>query len=203
MEEKVAALRAWLGTGSLNIFGMPFAGKDTQCGVLADLFDGVVIGGGDLLRNSVIPSHVKQTMEAGGLAPTDEFIEIMLPYLKSERFNGKPLILSSVGRWYGEEDGVLGATKVSGHPIRAAVLLTVNETIARRRHDKANISADRGQRADDTPEKLRIRFDEFRTKTLPVLEHYRELGLLIEVDGNQTPPAVTEQIIEKLSTFSA
>jgi adenylate kinase len=203
MEEKVAALRTWLGTGSLNIFGMPFAGKDTQCGVLADLFDGVVIGGGDLLRNSVIPSHVKQTMEAGGLAPTDEFIEIMLPYLKSERFNGKPLILSSVGRWYGEEDGVLGATKVSGHPIRAAVLLTVNETTARWRHDKANISADRGQRADDTPEKLRIRFDEFRTKTLPVLEHYRELGLLIEVDGNQTPPAVTEQIIEKLSTFSA
>jgi adenylate kinase len=198
MEEKLAAIRDWLGTSAINVFGMPFAGKDTQSGVLADLLDGTVLGGGEILRNSVIPGHVKEAIDAGNLAPTADYIHIVLPYLQHEKFAGKPLILSSVGRWHGEEEGVLGAAKQSGHEIKAVLLLRVDEATARKRHDQAGITADRGQRADDSPEKLAKRFQEFNTKTLPVIDFYRDHHLLIEVDGNQTPPAVTEQIIDQL-----
>lgn len=203
MEQKIEAIRAWLGTGSINVFGMPFAGKDTQCGALADLLGGTVLGGGEILRNSVIPDNAKAIMDAGGLIPTEDFINIVLPYLKDDQFAGKPLVLSSVGRWSGEEDGVLGATTEAGHAIKAALFLQVNEPAARQRHDQAHIAADRGERADDSPEKLTNRFNEFNTKTLPVIDRYRELGLLLEVDGSQTPPAVTEQIIDKLYHLTA
>jgi adenylate kinase len=198
MEEKIAAIRKWLDTGSINVFGMPFAGKDTQAGVLADLFDGTVLGGGEILRNSMIPAHVTEIIDAGGLAPTEDYINIVLPYLQHEKFAGKPLILSSVGRWHGEEEGVLGAAKEAGHEVKAVLFLRIDEATAHRRHDQAHIAADRGERADDSPEKLLKRFEEFHNKTLPVIDYYRDHDLLIEIDGNQTPPAVTEQIIDAL-----
>jgi adenylate kinase len=198
MEEKIAAIRAWLGSGSLNVFGMPFAGKDTQGGTLADLLHGTLMGGGEILRNSVIPVHVEQAMAEGALIPTEDFVKIVLPYLKQDKFAGKPLILSSVGRWKGEEEGVVRAVEEAGHEMKAVILLQVDEPTARSRHDQADIVADRGERADDSPEKLTNRFNEFNTKTVPVIDYYRKRGLLIEVDGSQTPPAVTEQIIDGL-----
>ena len=30
MEAKIAKIKTWLGTGSINIFGLPMSGKDTQ-----------------------------------------------------------------------------------------------------------------------------------------------------------------------------
>jgi adenylate kinase len=202
METELQHIRNWLGTGSINIFGMPFAGKDTQAQVLADLFGGTVLGGGEILRNSVIPDHVAEVMAAGGLIPTEDYIQIVLPYLSKSEFRDKPLILSSVGRWQGEENGVLGAAEEAGHPIKAVILLKVDEQTARKRHDSEDIVADRGIRIDDSPEKLTNRFNEFRIKTLPVIDHYRELGLLIEIDGGQTPPQVTQEIIAHLSALA-
>src|SRR4051794_6565013 len=137
MKEQLEAIRMWLGQGSINIFGMPFAGKDTQGGVLADLLGAELLGGGKILRNSVIPSHVQEIMEAGGLIPIDDYLKIVPPYLGREQFKGKPLMLSSLGRWDGEQEGVLQATQVSGHPTKAVVLLTVSEEIARQRHSHA------------------------------------------------------------------
>ena len=29
-EEKINTIKSWLGTGSINIFGLPMSGKDTQ-----------------------------------------------------------------------------------------------------------------------------------------------------------------------------
>ena len=29
MEEKITVIKQWLGTGSINVFGLPFSGKDT------------------------------------------------------------------------------------------------------------------------------------------------------------------------------
>ena len=39
---------------------------------------------------------------------------------------------------------------------------------------------------------------EFRQKTIPVIQHYNELGLLIRVNGDQPRNAVFNEIVEKL-----
>jgi len=54
------------------------------------------------------------------------------------------------------------------------------------------------QRKDDTPEGVRKRFSVFMTETIPVIEHYREAGKLIEVDGTQHVDSIREQIILQL-----
>jgi adenylate kinase len=201
-QEQLALIKAWLGNGSINIFGLPFAGKDTHAQTLADALDGIVLGGGDILRNSDIPEHVRTLIDAGNLAPTDDYINIVLPYLSREEFRDHPLILSSVGRWHGEEEGVIGAAKASGHELKAVIYLDIDEDIARQRWEASREDETRGPRADDARHKLDTRFDEFKNKTLPVVDYYREAGLLIEIDGKPDTARVSQDIIDALLAFS-
>lgn len=202
MEKTNKAIQTWLGSGSINIFGRPFAGKDTQGRALTDMFDGTLLGGGEILRNSEIPEHVKAALKVGKLVPTDDYIRIVLPYLSRQDFNGKPLILSSVGRWIGEEAGVLQVAEASGHPLKAVVYLDLNEKTVRDRWQALHKLNDRGDRHDDTLEVLDTRLKEFQEKTLPVIEKYRELGLLIEIDGEQSVALVTKSILKELAEFA-
>jgi adenylate kinase len=196
--QKLAAIRTWLGTGSINIFGRPFAGKDTHGRELAALFDGVLLGGGDILRNSVLPDHVKEPFHAGKLTPTKYYIKIVLPYLSREEFAGKPLILSSVGRWHGEEEGVLQATEDAGHPIKAALYLDISEDAVLERWNKKAHVGERGERHDDTKEAMMTRLEEYREKTLPVIDIYQKKGLLIDIDSTLEKKVVLDMIIDEL-----
>jgi adenylate kinase len=195
-------LKDWLGTGSINIFGRPFAGKDTQGRLLAEFFDGTLLGGGEILRGSTMPDHIKAAMKTGKLIPTDDYIAIVLPYLSQVHLTSSPLILSSVGRWHGEEEGVIGATEASGHPLKAVIYLALDEETVRQRWAASHEKSDRGDRHDDTEEILEIRLAEYREKTLAVIDYYRENGLLIEIDGNQPPEKVTLDILKALSARS-
>ncbi len=200
--QKIAAIKTWLGTGSINIFGRPFAGKDTHGRELVALFDGVLLGGGDILRNSEIPQHVTELIRAGKLAPTEDYIAIVLPYLSQDEFKQKPLILSSVGRWHGEEDGVLKATEEAGHQTKAVIYLDIDEESVRARWKGKDHVGARGERHDDTEEILEIRLAEYREKTLPVIDYYREKGLLIDIDSTLEKHVVLNIIIDKLYELS-
>lgn len=199
---KIVAIKEWLGTGTINIFGRPFAGKDTHGRELVTLFDGVLLGGGDILRNSVIPEHVKEAMRAGKLVPTDDYINIVLPFLSQEDFSDKPLILSSVGRWHGEEEGVLEATEASGHPTKAVIYLDLDEALVHERWEKTHHLGERGDRHDDTKEVLETRLKEYREKTLDVIEYYRQTGLLIDIDSSLDKHVVLDTIVDELYSLS-
>jgi len=196
--EKIKVIKNWLGSGTINIFGRPFSGKDAQGRRLVKLLGGSLIGGGEILRNSLIPQHVKDNVSAGKLAPTDDYINIVLPYLGKPDFAGKPLFLSSVGRWHGEEKTVLDALKKSGHPLKAVVYLDISVNESHTRWLAREINNDRPNRIDDTENTLNIRFAEFQDKTMPVLDYYRSLGLLVEIDGKGPRNDITGLIIDAL-----
>lgn len=197
MSDKISVVKEWLGPGSINIFGLPYSGKDTHGAELAAYFDGTILGGGDILRGSVIPPEVEEIMHRGDLVPSEDYARIVLPYLSKKEFAGRPIILSSVGRWEGEEQGVIRATAESGHPILAAVYLQIDPLEARERWEAAS-TEERGERKDDAEHVLENRFKEFVTKTLPVIQVYKELGLLVEIDGRPPKQVVRDEIIEQL-----
>jgi adenylate kinase len=194
----LSTIKAWLGNGSINIFGLPFAGKDTHGATLSQLFDAPLLGGGDILRNSTIPPELKKDIAAGILFPTEEYLRIVTPYLSKPEFENHPLILSSVGRWIGEEEGVLQATEASGHPTKAVIYLHLGEDVLHKRWEKSQAKGDRGERADDAQHVLATRIDEFNKKTLPVIEIYRQKGLLIEVNSDSEKHEVMESILARL-----
>ncbi len=198
MEEKIAAIKTWLGTGSINIFGLPMSGKDTQGIKLAETLNGKFLSSGLIIRAK--EAETKQGYsEHGELIPTNVFYEWVLPYFERQDLYEHPLILSSIGRWAGEETEVMSVAAGAGHSIKAVILLNVSENDVEKRFEAAKTLNDRGERKDDQDiATFRTRLEEFRTKTMPVLEHYRDLDLLITVNGDQSRDAVFNEIVEKL-----
>ncbi|MEP6710433.1 MAG: nucleoside monophosphate kinase, partial [Candidatus Saccharibacteria bacterium] len=199
-DSKNDLIKRWLGIGSINVFGRPFAGKDTQGQKLADLFNGTLLGGGQILRNSVIPEKAKALQSRGELIPSEDYVNIVLPYLSQASLKGRPLILSSVGRWVGEEMGVIQATKEAGHELKCVIYLELDEAQVRTRWSALEDHDDRGGRHDDTQEVLEKRLEEFREKTLPVIDAYEKSGLLIRIDGSESPETVLQSILDALAS---
>jgi len=198
MEEKIEIIKQWLGTGSINIFGLPMSGKDTQGIKLAELLGAKFLSSGMIIRT--MEKQAKKSYSAtGALIPTNIFYEWVLPYFERQDLFDYPLVLSSIGRWQGEEDQVMSVAAGAGHDIKAVLLLNISEADVENRFEEAKILGDRGARQDDKDlEIFRTRLKEFREKTLPVIQHYNTLGLLIDINGDQTREQVFTEIVDKL-----
>lgn len=199
--DKLAKIKAWLGTGSLNVFGLPMSGKDTVGERLAKDLDAKFLSSGIIIR--AFEAEQNQNMTGSGqLIPTNTFYDIILPYFSREEMKNDSLILSSVGRWAGEEDKIMEAAKNGGHEIKAVVLLDLTEADVKNRFEAAKELNDRGERADDANlEIFETRIREFNEKTVPVLNHYDELNLLIKVPADGSRDEVYLSVIDKLVEF--
>ena len=54
------------------------------------------------------------------------------------------------------------------------------------------------QRPDDSEESIRTRLEVYRTETVPVLEFYREQGLLADISGLGSVESVSQRVLEAL-----
>ena len=199
--DKLARIKSWLGTGSLNVFGLPMSGKDTVGERLAKDLDAKFLSSGIIIRAFEAEQNRNMT-GSGQLIPTNIFYDIILPYFSREEMKNDSLILSSVGRWAGEEDKIMEAAKNGGHEIKAVVLLDLTEADVKNRFEAAKELNDRGERADDANlEIFETRIREFNEKTVPVLNHYDELKLLIKVPADGSRDEVYLSVIDKLVEF--
>ena len=202
MEQQIEKIKTWLGTGSINVFGLPMSGKDTVGVKLAELLGAKFLSSGDIIRAMEAALNVNVSQE-GNLTPQNVFFDWVLPYFEKKELWNYPLVLSSIGRWAGEENEVMSVAKSSGHPIKAAVMLQLSEQTAIERWEAAKLLDDRGLRADDAdPQIFQRRLSEYREKTLPVLRHYQELGLLVPVKANLSRPQVLANVVEALAEFA-
>lgn len=53
-------------------------------------------------------------------------------------------------------------------------------------------------RPDDTPERVKHRLEVYHTDTLPVKTYYQRSGSYVEINGDQTPEKVFEDIVNVL-----
>jgi len=54
------------------------------------------------------------------------------------------------------------------------------------------------RRADETPEAINKRLDEYHRATAPVVDYYRQKGKVIEINGQQPIETIFEEIVKKL-----
>ena len=201
LSEKLVKIKNWLGTGSLNIFGLPMSGKDTVGMRVAEDLQAKFLSSGIIIRAYEAEQNEDMT-GSGKLIPTNTFYDIILPYFSREELRNDSLVLSSVGRWSGEEDKIMEAAKAGGHEIKAVVLLDLTEEEVKNRFEAAKILNDRGERADDSNiEVFETRLAEFREKTMPVLNHYDELKMLVKVPASGSRDEVYTNVIDRLVEF--
>lgn len=227
--QDLTGLKDWLGAGAINLFGLPMSGKDTQGEKLAAALGAQLLSAGALVRQTGIGGA---EAAAGKLVATDVFQEVILPNLVALAEPGRPLVLSSVGRWHGEEEPLLAQLAQSGHELKVVVLLDLSEDEVWQRWRAAQVHGrilegqsntkvvpgtdqrqargcapeeQRGgqeRRADDaSPEIFTRRLTEFREKTQPVLDFYRERGLLLSVDGTGSREEVFSRLVAALVQF--
>ena len=201
LNEKLEIIKSWLGTGSLNIFGLPMSGKDTVGMRLAEDLQAKFLSSGIIIRAYEAEQNEDMT-GSGKLIPTNTFYDIILPYFSREELRNDSLVLSSVGRWSGEEDKIMEAAKAGGHEIKAVVMLDLTEEEVKNRFEAAKELNDRGERADDANiEVFETRLAEFREKTMPVLNHYDELKMLVKVPAIGSRDEVYTNVIDRLVEF--
>jgi len=191
--EKISKIKSWLGTGSVNIFGIQFSGKDTVGKRLSSALGAEFISSGDILRTAG-----EADQKTGMLSPQKAFFDIVLPYLAKPDFANKPLVLSTVGRWLGEEQPVMKTLHQAGHETKVVILLKISEDEIWRRYAVARDTRNDGREDDVNEDKVRTRLEWYHDKTLPVIEVYRQMGLLVEVNGEQSRDEVYAEVIKKL-----
>ena len=74
------------------------------------------------------------------------------------------------------------------------IQLEVDEAALAARVKKRAAESGEAMRDDDTAEALHNRLEVYRRQTAPLIDHYRETGHLVTVDGMETIDKVTDGI---------
>ncbi len=154
------------------------------------------------MRRNIENIEVQTAMRDGEIVPSALFEEIVLPVLSDPKYRDKPLILSEVGRLEGEQQVITRAAQSTGHTQKAVILLNLPQEEVFKRFEAAQEKLDRGDRDDDRLGVLQTRLDNYQTKVSPVIQWYKDQGLLVEIDGTLPPEEVTNQILSRLESLA-
>jgi adenylate kinase len=180
----------------LIFIGPPGAGKGTQSQRLIDTLRVPHLSTGDMLRDAVqnqTPEGRRAIdfMDRGKLVP-DEIILAMVARRIAEADCAMGCLLDGFPRTLAQAEALDSLLARQNIPLDAVVELRVDEDALVRR------LAERG-RADDRPEVIRERLETYRRQTEPLVEYYRQKGLLRSVDGEGSPDDVAQRIMSALA----
>ncbi|WP_110240755.1 adenylate kinase [Nocardioides gilvus] len=184
----------------LIIMGPPGAGKGTQATFIAEKYGIPAISTGDIFRANVsagtpLGLEARRFMDAGEYVP-DEVTNSMVRNRIAENDAATGFLLDGYPRTVAQVAELDGMLSDAGVALDAAVVLTVDpEAIVQRLLHRASIE----NRADDTEEVIRRRQEIYGEQTAPLIDVYRERGLLVEVDGMGQVDEVTERVLEAIS----
>lgn len=169
---------------NLVLFGPPGAGKGTQSEKLINKYGFVHISTGDLFRwhtknETALGKKVKEIMNSGALVP-DEITIAMLKEELDKNPNAKGFLFDGFPRTVAQAESLDKFMKENGSAIHHVIALDVSEAELRARIAKRRTVENR---ADDEEEKLNKRINEYFSKTIHVLPHYKNQGRLKTVKG--------------------
>lgn len=176
----------------LILIGIQGSGKSTQGTILSQQFSIPYLSSGHIFREMTKEKtswgrYVKETLNAGFLIPDDKTITIVEEYLQKPEYT-KGYILDGFPR-------TVPQAQAFHNGVDKVVYLKVSDKEALWRLSSRN---EEGVREDNTLQALRKRIQLFHDITEPVLEHYRQKGHLLEVDGEKPIAEVTQQILDGL-----
>jgi adenylate kinase len=185
----------------LILMGPPGAGKGTQAKFIADKFGIPAISTGDIFRANVssgtpLGLEAKKYMDAGEYVP-DEVTNLMVRNRIDEPDAQPGFLLDGYPRTVAQVTELDEMIAFTGHRLDAVIVLTCDpDELVARLLQRAQVEG----RADDTEDVIRRRQEVYAEQTEPLIDVYRERGLLCEVDGMGAVDDVTARILEALES---
>ncbi|MCS0498664.1 adenylate kinase [Protaetiibacter mangrovi] len=182
-------------TVRLLIVGPPGAGKGTQAARIAERFGIPTISTGDIFRANIaneteLGKRVKAIVDSGDYVPDSLTNELVTDRL-SEADATTGFLLDGYPRTPDQVHYLDGLLASHGHKLDAVLRLVADQDEIVRR---LRLRAVEQGRADDSEDAIRHRQEVYQRETAPLLEMFREQGLLIEVDGLGSVDEVTDRI---------
>ena len=208
------------------LLGKQGAGKGTQAIKLSRHYHVPHISTGDMFRTearsgSELGRELKQYMDAGELVPDDAVIKVVEKRLNTGAAKDRGFILDGFPRTNFQAKALEEVLDHLGG-LDAVVNLVVSTDIVVQRLGGRRVCTNCGanyqvgtmpessvcqncggeivQRDDDTPDAIRRRLDLYEEQTAPLIEFYRERGLLIEIDGVGDQQEILDRIIRALDS---
>jgi adenylate kinase len=212
------------GRLNLVILGKQGAGKGTQCNRLSQRYSIPHVSTGDMLRAAVqadtkIGREVASVLDSGALVSDKLVIRLVEDrFAQSDARDGA--LLDGFPRTIGQAEALEDMLGDDG--IKLCIDLDVPTELATQRlatrrvcqecgsiYNETDIEAISGtcskcggdviQRADDYPDAIRKRLEAYERDTEPLLTFYETRGLLVRVNGDQSPDDVTVAIQSVIS----
>ena len=209
----------------------PAAGKGTQADLVSGKYHIPHISTGDILReiakeDSEIGNYVSETLASGRLVKDEITYQLIEQRLnKKDCRNG--FIIDGFPRNLNQAVEYDKILEKLGYEVGNVISIVIDEKTLERRitgrrvcedcHAVYNINEKSSapqmesvcdicggklyQRNDDNIEAFKTRYEMYQEKTAPIIEHYRKMGVLKEVNGDDTVENVFKDI-EKIISLS-
>ncbi len=200
------------------LLGPPGSGKGTQAAQLREALNLPHVASGDLFRYNInnetaLGLQAKTYMDQGNLVPDDITIAMVMDRLsQGDCANGA--LLDGFPRTIAQAQALDQALSDQGLAINVVPLIAVPDEVVIERlsgrlicrqcqdsfhkvfnpfqtcaYDKCQ-GEHLYQRDDDKPETVRSRLQVYHKQTSPLVDYYREKGVLVEINGDQALKAV-------------
>lgn len=188
----------------LVIVGPPGAGKGTQAEGFSESLDIPWISTGQAFRDALASGSelgelIGSYINKGNLVPDDLTDRLVADRLdQNGASNG--FLLDGYPRTLDQVEALDRMLEEREAPLDAVIELQIpDEQIVSRLLNRAKVEG----RKDDTEEVIRHRIDVYHAKTQPLLDVYRERGLVVGVDGMGTIDEVRERMVANFEKFMA
>lgn len=211
---------------NLVLLGAPGAGKGTQAKRLAEYYSIPHISTGDIFRRNLsegtpLGKRAQRYMSEGRLVP-DDITEAMVDDRLQQADTHNGFILDGFPRNVHQADALAGMLADRQLSLTAVIYIEVPHDILVERLVGRRVCSTCGttfhvifdppavegvcevcggtlvQRPDDQPETVETRLNVYMEETAPLIDFYRERGLLVEIDGTEPVDVVTQNIIIRL-----
>ncbi|AWB96188.1 adenylate kinase [Agromyces badenianii] len=182
------------------IVGPQGSGKGTQGVLVAEAFGVPQVSTGDVFRANIsggteLGQQVKTIVEAGDLVP-DELTSALVRDRLEQPDAAGGFLLDGYPRNRGQVDDLDAFLAARGEALDAVIELEVprDESI-----DRLQQRAAEQGRTDDTEEVIANRLAIYERETAPILDVYRDHGIVARVDGVGSLDEVTQRIFAALA----
>lgn len=203
---------------NLILLGAPGAGKGTQAARITEKYKIPAISTGDIFRKNIkegteVGLKAKSYIDSGALVPDDVVIEIVGGRLK-ELDCADGFLLDGFPRTVNQAEALAKITKIdrvinidielnklmarlTGRRVCGACGTSFHiSTYTKAECDKCN--AELIIRPDDAEATVKSRLDTYTRQTAPLISFYKQLGLLVTVDGDKNIDEVFADIVKTL-----
>lgn len=205
------------------MLGAPGAGKGTQAEKISGELGIPHVSTGDILRAQIkdgteYGKKAKEYVESGELVPDELVFDIIEDFINSDRA-GNGFLLDGFPRNIAQAEKLDLMLEKAGAELDKVINIVVdNEEIIQRLSlrricrdcRQVSIFGQSGdeecgrcggtliKRKDDRQDVVRQRLEVYDRQTHPLVEYYRNKGILVNIDGTGTMEEVTERIMDSL-----